>query len=61
VGRDPLEVTRTVFASPHGDLDALAASARSWAAAGADGAVIIGPSDPGQIPAIGEILGEVFP
>jgi F420-dependent oxidoreductase-like protein len=61
VGRDPLEITRTVFAAAPGDLDAFAAGARSWAAAGADGAVIIGPSDPGRIPAIGEILGEVFP
>jgi F420-dependent oxidoreductase-like protein len=61
VGRDPLEVTRTVFAAASGDLDAFAADARSWAAAGADGAVIIGPSDPGRIPAIGEILGEAFP
>ena len=61
VGRDPLEITRTVFAAAPADLDAFAAGARSWAAAGADGAVIIGPSDPGRIPAIGEILGEVFP
>jgi alkanesulfonate monooxygenase SsuD/methylene tetrahydromethanopterin reductase-like flavin-dependent oxidoreductase (luciferase family) len=61
VGRDPLEITRTVFAAAPADLDAFADGARSWAAAGADGAVIIGPSDPGRIPAIGEILGEVFP
>jgi hypothetical protein len=28
--------------------------------AGADGAVVVGPEDPGQIAAIGEVLGEVF-
>ena len=61
VGRDPLEITRTVFAPPPGELDAFAASARSWATAGADGAVVIRPSDPGLIPAIGQILGDVFP
>jgi F420-dependent oxidoreductase-like protein len=61
VGRDPLEVTRTVFAFDTSDLEAFAAGARSWADAGADGVVIVGPGDPGRIPALGEILAEVFP
>jgi F420-dependent oxidoreductase-like protein len=61
VGRDPLEITRTVFAPPPGDLDVFAAAARGWADAGADGAVVIGPGDPGRITAIGEILGGIFP
>ena len=61
VGRDPAEITRTVFAVDTSDLDAFAAGARGWADAGADGVVVIGPSDPGRIPAIGEILAGVFP
>jgi hypothetical protein len=60
VGRDPLEITRTVFAAPPSDLGEFAAAARSWGAAGADGAVVIGPGDPARIAAIGEVLGEVF-
>jgi len=61
VGRDPREVTRTVFAFDTSDLDAFAAGARSWADAGADGVVIVGPEDPGRIPALGAVLAEVFP
>jgi len=61
VGRDPLEITRTVFAVDTSDLDAFAAGARRWADAGADGAVVVGPADPGRIPALGEILAGVFP
>jgi len=61
VGRDPAEITRTVFAAGTGDLDAFAAGARSWADAGADGAVVIGPGDPGRIAAIGAVLAAVFP
>ena len=61
VGRDPLEITRTVFAFDTSDLDAFAAGARSWADAGADGVVIVGPEDPGRIPALGAVLAEVFP
>jgi F420-dependent oxidoreductase-like protein len=60
-GRDPLEITRTVFAFDTGDLAAFAAGARSWADAGADGVVIVGPEEPGRIPAIGAVLAEVFP
>jgi alkanesulfonate monooxygenase SsuD/methylene tetrahydromethanopterin reductase-like flavin-dependent oxidoreductase (luciferase family) len=61
VGRDPREITRTVFAFDTSDLDAFAAGARSWADAGADGAVVVGPEDPARITAIGAVLAEVFP
>lgn len=61
IGRDPAEITRTVFAFDTSDLAALAASARSLAAVGADGMIIVGPADPARIPAIGQVLAEVFP
>jgi alkanesulfonate monooxygenase SsuD/methylene tetrahydromethanopterin reductase-like flavin-dependent oxidoreductase (luciferase family) len=61
IGRDPAEITRTVFAFDTSDLDKLAASARSMAAVGADGMIVVGPEDPARIPAIGQVLGEVFP
>jgi F420-dependent oxidoreductase-like protein len=61
IGRDPAEITRTVFAFDTSDLAALAASARTLADAGADGMIIVGPEDPARIPAIGQVLGEVFP
>lgn len=60
VGRDPAEITKTVFAFDTSDLSALAASARALAAAGADGMIIVGPEDPARIPAIGQVLSEVF-
>ncbi len=40
---------------------ALAASARSLAAAGADGMIIVGPADPAAIGPIGQVLAEAFP
>ena len=49
VGRDPAEITKTVFAFDTSDLAALAASARSLAAAGADGMIVVGPQDPAAI------------
>lgn len=61
VGRDPAEITRTVFAFDTSDLGAFAASARSWADAGADGASVVAPEDPARITAIGEVLATVFP
>jgi F420-dependent oxidoreductase-like protein len=61
IGRDPAEITRTVFAFDTSDLAALAVSARSLAAVGADGMIVVGPEDPARIPAIGRVLGEVFP
>jgi F420-dependent oxidoreductase-like protein len=61
VGRDPAEITKTVFAFDTSDLAAFAASARAWADAGADGASIVGPEDPARIAAVGAVLAEVFP
>jgi F420-dependent oxidoreductase-like protein len=60
IGRDPAEITRTVFAFDTSDLAALAASARALAAVGADGMIVVGPEDASRIPAIGELLAEVF-
>jgi F420-dependent oxidoreductase-like protein len=60
IGRDPAEITRTVFAFDTSDLGAFAASARSLAAAGADGMIVVGPEDAARIPAIGEVLGDSF-
>ena len=61
VGRDPAEITRTVFAFDTSDLSALAESARSLAAVGADGMIVVGPADPARIPAVGEALAAAFP
>jgi F420-dependent oxidoreductase-like protein len=61
VGRNPAEITRTVFTFDVSDLGAFAASARAAAAAGADGMIIIGPADAAAIGPVGEVLGEVFP
>jgi alkanesulfonate monooxygenase SsuD/methylene tetrahydromethanopterin reductase-like flavin-dependent oxidoreductase (luciferase family) len=61
VGRDPAEITKTVFAAPPDDLAEFAARADALAAVGADGMIVIGPEDPGQIPALGQILSEAFP
>jgi len=61
IGRDPEEITKTLFAFDTSDLGALEASARSLAAAGADGMIVVGPEDPARIGAIGQVLGEVFP
>ncbi|MGH3293702.1 MAG: TIGR03560 family F420-dependent LLM class oxidoreductase [Trebonia sp.] len=61
VGRDPAEIARTVFAFDTSDLAALADSARSLAAAGADGMIIVGPADPAAIGPIGRLLAEAFP
>jgi F420-dependent oxidoreductase-like protein len=59
-GRDPAEITRTVFAFDTSDLAALAASARALAAAGADGMIVVAPENGSRIPAVGEALGEAF-
>ncbi|HEY7265535.1 MAG TPA: TIGR03560 family F420-dependent LLM class oxidoreductase [Trebonia sp.] len=61
VGRDPAEITKTVFAFDTSDLGAFAASARAWADAGADGVSIVGPEDPARIAGVGEVLADVFP
>ncbi len=61
IGRDPAEITKTVFAFDTSDLGALAASARSLAAVGADGMIIVGPADPAAIGPVGAVLAEAFP
>ena len=61
VGRDPAEITKTVFAFDTSDLTALAASARSLADAGADGMIVVGPEDPAAIGPIGAVLADAFP
>jgi F420-dependent oxidoreductase-like protein len=61
IGRDPAEITKTLFAFNTSDLGALEASARSLAAVGADGMIVVGPEDPARIPAVAQVLGEVFP
>jgi F420-dependent oxidoreductase-like protein len=61
IGRDPAEITKTVFAFDTSDLGALAASARSLAAVGTDGMIIVGPTDPAAIGPVGEVLAEAFP
>jgi F420-dependent oxidoreductase-like protein len=60
-GRDPAEITKTVFAAPPDDLASFARAASAIAAAGADGMIVIGPGDPARIPAIGQVLADVFP
>lgn len=60
-GRDPKEITKTVFAFDTSDLPAFTDSARALAAAGADGIIVFGPEDPDRIPAIAKVLTEVFP
>jgi F420-dependent oxidoreductase-like protein len=60
-GRDPAEITRTVFAFDTADLPALGALARSMAAAGADGMIVVGPADPAAIGPVGAVLAEAFP
>jgi F420-dependent oxidoreductase-like protein len=60
-GRDPAEITKTVFAFANSDLAALAASARSLADAGADGMIVVGPEDPAAIGPIGAVLADAFP
>ncbi len=61
VGRDPAEITKTVFVFGAGaDLVAFEAQARGFLAAGADGVIIVAPQDAGLIPGLGRVLGEVF-
>ena len=61
VGRDPAEITKTVFVFATEDLAGFAAGMRGYAAAGADGVFVVGPDDPSRIPQIGQVLGDVFP
>jgi F420-dependent oxidoreductase-like protein len=61
IGRDPAEITKTVFEFDATDPVALEASARATAAAGADGMIVVAPLDPVTIVEAGRVLGEVFP
>jgi F420-dependent oxidoreductase-like protein len=61
IGRDPAEITRTVFAFDVSDLTALAESARALAAVGADGMIVVAPADPAAIGPVGRVLAEAFP
>jgi F420-dependent oxidoreductase-like protein len=61
IGRDPAEITRTVFAFDTSDLAALERSALALADVGADGMIVVGPEDPVRFAAIGEVLAEAFP
>lgn len=61
IGRDPAEITKTLFAFDTSDLSALAETARSLAAVGADGIIVVAPEDHTRIPAVAQVLGEVFP
>jgi F420-dependent oxidoreductase-like protein len=61
-GRDPAEITKTVFVLVPDDLTEFAAGLAALAGAGADGAVALWSTDrTGQIPELGRILGDVFP
>jgi F420-dependent oxidoreductase-like protein len=61
IGRDPAEITKTVFAFDTADLGALEASARACADAGADGMIVVAPLDHLAIVEVGRVLAEVFP
>jgi F420-dependent oxidoreductase-like protein len=60
IGRDPAEITRTVFVIDTADLRAFAATARALAAAGVDGVIVGNPADAAAIGPLGQVLGEVF-
>jgi F420-dependent oxidoreductase-like protein len=61
VGRDPAEITKTVFAFDTSDLARLTSDASAFDGLGADGMIVVGPEDPARISAIGEVLAEAFP
>jgi F420-dependent oxidoreductase-like protein len=61
VGRDPAQITRTVFVLDTSNLSSLARDAQAFAAAGADGMIVAGPEDPARIEQIGEVLAGAFP
>src|ERR1700722_12054123 len=62
-GRDPAEITRTVFATAiPADLAEFARQLAAYAQAGAQGVVILGrPDDSGRIQALGEVIAAAFP
>jgi F420-dependent oxidoreductase-like protein len=62
-GRDPAEITRTVFATAiPADLAEFARQLTAYAQAGAQGVVILGsPDDTARIKALGEVVAAAFP
>ncbi len=61
-GRDPAEITKTVFVPVPEDLAEFAARLTALATAGADGAVALCSTEQNdKIPALGRILADVFP
>lgn len=60
-GRDPAEISKTVFGFAGDDLAEFAVSARSLAEAGAEGMIVVGPEHPARIAEIGRVLEDVFP
>jgi F420-dependent oxidoreductase-like protein len=62
-GRDPAEITRTVFATAiPADLAEFGRQLAAYAQAGAQGVVILGrPDDSGRIKALGEVVAAAFP
>jgi F420-dependent oxidoreductase-like protein len=62
-GRDPAEITRTVFATAiPADLAEFGRQLTAYAQAGAQGVVILGrPDDSGRIKALGEVVAAAFP
>jgi F420-dependent oxidoreductase-like protein len=60
-GRDPAEITKTVFGFAADDPAEFAAAARSLAEAGAEGMIVVAPDDPERIPRIGQVLADAFP
>jgi F420-dependent oxidoreductase-like protein len=61
-GRDPAEITKTVFVLVPDDLGEFAAQLTALAAAGADGAVALWSTEKSdKLPAVGQILADVFP
>jgi F420-dependent oxidoreductase-like protein len=61
-GRDPAEITKTVFVLVPDDLAAFGAQLTALAEAGADGVVALWSTEKGDsIPALGRLLADVFP
>jgi F420-dependent oxidoreductase-like protein len=62
IGRDPAELTKTVFVLVPDDLAEFGAQLTALADAGADGAIALWSTEKSdKLPAVGRVLGEVFP
>jgi F420-dependent oxidoreductase-like protein len=59
IGRDPAEITRTVFFVDTADRRAFAERARALTAAGADGIIVVSVADPAAVGPLGQVLAEV--